>query len=165
MIFIIIVLNRSLVIKQNSQTQTRWLMKLNLKIVHQDFLNDKDKFDNYHSDYFENSPYFNKTNENVLVKFKDEAVSIVINKFVELWSKMYSYIKDDDKCGKTAKGIKTNAVKNMYNMKIIKTYYLITNKYIIKCKLSEATIINLEAMSFIKCHYLASTAKGIYWMV
>lgn len=78
---------------------------------------------------------------------------------------MYSYIKDDDKCGKTAKGIKTNAVKNMYNMKIIKTYYLITNTYIIKCKLSEATIINLEAKSSIKCHYFASTIKGIYLMV
>ena len=78
--------------------------------VFQDFWNDKDKFDN--SDYPESSPYFNKTNKKVIGKFKDEAAGVPICEFVGLRSKMYSYIKDDNKGGKTAKGIKKNIIKN-----------------------------------------------------
>ena len=78
--------------------------------VYQDFWNDKDKFDN--SDYPESSPYFNKTNKKVIGKFKDEAAGVPICEFVGLRSKMYSYIKDDNKGGKTAKGIKKNIIKN-----------------------------------------------------
>ena len=72
--------------------------------VYQDFWNDKDLFDN--SDYSENSKYFNKTNKKVIGKFKDEAAGIPITEFIGLRSKMYSYIKDNQKVGKTAKGIK-----------------------------------------------------------
>ena len=68
------------------------------------FWDDKDRFDN--SDYPENSPYFNKTNKKVIGKFKDEAAGIPIIEFVGLRSKMYSYMKNNDKGGKTAKGIK-----------------------------------------------------------
>ena len=78
--------------------------------VYRDFWNDKDRFDN--SDYPENSPYFNKTNKKVIGKFKDEAAGIPITEFVGLRSKMYSYIKDNQKGGKTAKGIKKNTIKN-----------------------------------------------------
>ena len=78
--------------------------------VYRDFWNDKDRFDN--SDYPENSPYFDKTNKKVIGKFKDEACGIPITEFVGLRSKMYSYIKDNDKGGKTAKGIKKNIIKN-----------------------------------------------------
>ena len=77
--------------------------------VYQDFWNDKDKFDN--SDYPESSPYFNKTNKKVIGKFKDEAAGVPICEFVGLRSKMYSYIKDNKKGGKTAKGIKKNVIK------------------------------------------------------
>ena len=42
---------------------------------------------------------------------KDEAAGIVFNDFIGLRSKIYSYIKDDNKCGKTAKGIKKNIIK------------------------------------------------------
>ena len=63
--------------------------------VYQDFWNDKDKFDN--SDYLENFPYFDKTNKKVIGKFKDEAASIPAVEFVGLKSKMYSYIKTDEK--------------------------------------------------------------------
>ena len=73
-----------------------------------DFWNDKDKFDN--SDYPENSPYFDKTNKKVIGKFKDEAAGVPIVEFVGLRSKMYSYIKDNDEGGKTAKGIKKNII-------------------------------------------------------
>ena len=78
--------------------------------VYQDFWNDKDRFDN--SDYPENSPYFDKTNKKVIGKFKDESAGIAITEFVGLKSKMYSYLKSDDKCGKTAKGVKKNIIKN-----------------------------------------------------
>ena len=78
--------------------------------VYKDFCNDKDKFDN--SDYPESSPYFDKTNKKVIGKFKDEAAGVPICEFVGLRSKMYSYMKDDQKGGKTAKGIKKNVIKN-----------------------------------------------------
>ena len=77
--------------------------------VYQDFWNDKNKFDN--SDYPESSPYFDKTNKKVIGKFKDEAAGVPICEFVGLRSKMYSYIKDNQKGGKTAKGIKKNVIK------------------------------------------------------
>ena len=50
--------------------------------VYQDFWNDKDKFDN--SDYPISSPYFDKTNKNVIGKFKDEAAGVPICEFVGL---------------------------------------------------------------------------------
>ena len=76
--------------------------------AYKDFFKDKSKFDN--SDYPENSPYFNKTNKKVLGKFKDEASGVPIIEFVGLRSKMYSYMKDNDKDVKTAKGIKKNII-------------------------------------------------------
>ena len=93
--------------------------------VYQNFWNDKDKFDN--SDYPESSPYFDKTNKKVIGKFKDEAAGIPIVEFVGLRSKMYSYIKDNEEGGKTAKGIKKNVIKNNINHKNYKDT-LINNK-------------------------------------
>ena len=78
--------------------------------VYKDFWNDKGRFDN--SDYPESSQYFDKTNRKVIGKFKDEAAGMPITEFVGLRSKMYSYIKDNQKGGKTAKGIKTNIINN-----------------------------------------------------
>ena len=77
--------------------------------VYQDFRNEIDKFDN--SDYPVNSPYFDKTNKKMIGKFKDEATGIPITEFIGLRSKMYSYIKNNQKGGKTAKGIKKNVIK------------------------------------------------------
>ena len=95
--------------------------------VYQDFWNDKDRFDN--SDYPESSPYFDKTNKKVIEKFKDEAAGIPITEFVGLRSKMYSYIKDNKKVGKTAKGIKKNIIKNNIKHEDYKNV-LINNKQI-----------------------------------
>ena len=64
------------------------------------------------SDYPENSPYYDTSHKEVIGKFKDEAAGIPIVEFVGLRSKMYSYIKNDEKGGKTAKGIKKNVIKN-----------------------------------------------------
>ena len=38
-------------------------------------------------------------------KFKDEVSGIPINEFIGLRSKVYSYLKDTDECGKTAESI------------------------------------------------------------
>ena len=84
--------------------------EIEAKDVYRDFWKDKDQFDN--SDYPESSPYFDKTNKKVIGKFKDEAPGIPITEFVGLRSKMYSYIKDNNQGGKTAKGIKKNIIKN-----------------------------------------------------
>ena len=91
--------------------------EIEAKDVYSDFWNDKDKFDN--SDYSESSPYFDKTNKKVIGKFKDEAAGVPICEFVGLRSKMYSYIKDNQKGERTAKGIK-------------KRHYSIRNRCIIR---------------------------------
>ena len=93
--------------------------------IYEDFWNDKDKFDN--SDYPQNSPYYDKTNKKVIGKFKDEAASTAIVELVGLMSKMYSYIKNDEKGGKTAKGIKKNVIKNHIKLEDYKNV-LLNNK-------------------------------------
>ena len=78
--------------------------------VHKDFWHNKDMFDN--SDYPESSPYYCNVNKKIIGKFKDEACGIPITEFIGLKSKMYSYVKDNEKGGRTAKGIKKNVIKN-----------------------------------------------------
>ena len=78
--------------------------------VYKDFWNDKDMFNN--SDYPGSSPYYCNVNKKTVGKFKDEACGIPITEFIGLKSKMYSYVKDNEKGGRTAKGIKKNVIKN-----------------------------------------------------
>ena len=72
-------------------------------------MKNKHKFGN--SEYPENSPYLDKSNKKVIGKSEDKASGIPINEFIGLRSKMYLYIKDNNECGKTAKGIKNNVIK------------------------------------------------------
>ena len=51
-------------------------------------------------------------NKKVIGKFKDEACGVPIVEFIGFKSKMYFYVKDNEKGGKTAKGIKKNVIKN-----------------------------------------------------
>ena len=46
---------------------------------------------------------------------KDERAGVPIVQFIGLQSKMYSYLKDDNKGGKTAKGIKKTVIKKDIN--------------------------------------------------
>ena len=78
--------------------------------VYKDFWNDKGTFDN--SNYPESSQYYCNVNKKIIGKFKDEACGIPITEFIGLKSKMYSYVKDNEKGGRTAKGIKKNIIKN-----------------------------------------------------
>ena len=80
--------------------------------VYKDFWNDKDMFDNSNYPERESSPYYCNANKKVIGKFKDEACGIPITEFLGLKSKMYSYIKNDEKGGNTTKGIKKNVIKN-----------------------------------------------------
>lgn len=76
--------------------------EITAKDVYKDFSANKDKFDS--SDYPQDSPYFDKTNNKVIGRFKDEASGIPITEFIGLRFKMYSYIKNKDnhKSDKTA---------------------------------------------------------------
>ena len=85
-------------------------LEIKAEDVYKNLWNDKDMFDN--SDYPENSPYYCNANKKVIGKFKDEACGVPITEFVGLKSKMYNYIKSDEKGVKTAKGIKKNVIKN-----------------------------------------------------
>ena len=78
--------------------------------IYKDFWNDKDMFDN--SDYPESSPYYFNVNKKIIGKFKDKACGIPITEFIGLKSKMYSYVKGNEKGGRTAKGIKKNVINN-----------------------------------------------------
>ena len=89
--------------------------------VYKDFWNDKDMFDN--SDYPENSYYCN-ANKKVIGKFKDEACEVPIVEFIGLKSKMYSYVRGNEKGGKTAKGIKKNVIKNNIKLEDYKNVLL-----------------------------------------
>ena len=73
--------------------------------MYKDFWNDKGMFNK--SDYPENSPYYCNVNKKIIGKFKDEACGIPITEFIGLnKSKIYSYVKDNEKGGRTAKGMK-----------------------------------------------------------
>ena len=80
--------------------------KIETRDVYKQFWKDKEMFDN--SDYPEDSPYHFNDNKKVIGKFKDEASGVPIVEFVGLKSKMYSYVKDNDKGSRTAKEIKKN---------------------------------------------------------
>ena len=72
-------------------------------------LKNTDKFDD--SDYPENTPWLTRQKKRVDGEYKDEAAFILITELVSVRSNMYSPIKDGDKSGKTAKGIKKNVFK------------------------------------------------------
>ncbi|XP_057302729.1 uncharacterized protein LOC130636895 [Hydractinia symbiolongicarpus] len=77
--------------------------------AYMDFWGDRDKFDN--SDYPESSQFYNTENKKIVGKMKDEAEGVPILEFVGLKSRMYNYIKDNGKSGKTAKGVKKNILR------------------------------------------------------
>ena len=85
-------------------------MRLKAKDFYKDFWKEKNRFDN--RDYPENSKFYNKTIGKVIGKFKDDACFQIIKEFFGSRSKMYSYIKDNNKNNKAAKVIKKIVIKN-----------------------------------------------------
>ena len=81
----------------------------------------KDRFDT--SDYPENHPSGIPTgiNKKVLGMFKDEAAGKIINEFVALRSKLYSYKMDEGEEHKKSKGIKKQVVESSISHEDYKT--------------------------------------------
>ena len=111
--------------------------------VYKDFWNDKDMFDN--SDHLESSPYYCNVNKKIIGKFKDEACGILITEFIGLKSEMYSYVKDNEKGGKTAKGIKKNVIKNNIKHEDYKNTLINNEQMHHKMKTIRSQDINLVA--------------------
>ena len=99
--------NRARLLVTNTDSLT---YEIEAEDVYKDFWNDKDMF--YNSDYLESSPYYCNVNKKVIDKFKDEACGVPMVEFIGLKSKIYSYVKDNEKGGRTTKGIKKNVIKN-----------------------------------------------------
>ena len=77
-------------------------------------------FDN--SDFPKDGPYHDAKNKKLIGKFKNEAAFVPIVEFEGLRSKMYSYVKDNGKNKKTAKGVKKNVItKNIKHEDYIDT--------------------------------------------
>ena len=83
--------------------------EIETKDIYKELREDKQLFDN--GDYPQDSPYFSAENKKVIGKFKDEAAGMPIKEVVGLRSKMYSYVKDNGKNGKTAKGVRKYVIK------------------------------------------------------
>ena len=83
--------------------------EIQTKDIYNELWEDKELFDN--SDYPKDSQYYSSENKKVIGKFKDEAAGMPIKEFVGLRSKMYSYVKENNKNEKTAKGIRKYVIQ------------------------------------------------------
>ena len=115
----------------------------------------------WNSDYAKDSPYFDATNAIVIGKFKDEAAGIPITEFIGLRSKMYSYVKDNGKNEKTAKGIRKYMIKKNIAQKTTKILSKTISKSIILWKQSEVFAINWAATNLVRFHCPALMSKDI----
>ena len=97
----------------------------------------------------------------VIGKFKDEAAGIPITEFIGLRSKMYSYVKDNGKNEKTAKGIRKYMIKKNIAHKTTKILSKTISKSIILWKQSEVFAINWAATNLVRFHCPALMSKDI----
>ena len=118
----IIASRRDTIVRRNwyLQIKTAFVM-IETEDIYGELWEDKNLFDN--GDNPKDSPFFSSTNKEVIGKFKDEAAGMPIVEFVGLRSKMYSYVKDNNKDRKevkTAKGFRKYVIKkNISLMRII----------------------------------------------
>ena len=147
--------------------------------VYKEFWSDKHLFD--FSNYCNCSEFYDSTNKKVVGKMKDETAGVPIVELIGLRSKMYSYVKNNEKGNKTAKGIKKNIVKNVirhedykntlfnrshmfHKMKIIKSenheiYSQKINKKSLSCFDDERYILSNGIDSYAYGHYLSLGKK------
>ena len=76
--------------------------------VYENFSNDKEMLD--FSNYSNKSKYYDNSNKLVVGKMKDETAGVVLEEFVGLKTKMYSYLVDDNSEHKNEKGLNKNVV-------------------------------------------------------
>ena len=97
--------------------------------IYKDFGNNKEIFDL--SNYSTKSKYYDNSNKLVIGKMKNGTAGVVIEEFVGLKPKMYSYLVDNNSEHKRAKGVNKNIFATVSH-----------NKY----KDVKAKIIKLEHM-------------------
>ena len=141
--------------------------------AYEDFFKDKQLFDN--SDYDIDNKFYFKENKKVIGKMKDECGGIPIIEFCGLRSKMYSYIKENDKYCCKAKGIKKNVVakeikhknyleilqgktKNRYKMNIIRSKSHILNT----CEVNKIGLSCYDDKRYILDDGITTLAYGHY---
>ena len=141
--------------------------------AYEDFYKDKELFDN--SDYDPGNKFYFKENKKVIGKMKDECAGIPITEFCGLRSKMYSYIKENDKYCCKAKGIKKNVVakeikhknyleilqgktKNRYQMNIIRSKSHILNT----CEVNKIGLSCYDDKRYILDDGISTLAYGHY---
>ena len=83
--------------------------EIQTKDIYNELWENKELFDN--SDYPKYSQHYSSENKKVIGKFKDEAAGMPIKEFIGLRSKMYSYVKENNKNEKTARGIRKYVIK------------------------------------------------------
>ena len=144
--------------------------------AYEDFYKDKELFDN--SDYDPGNKFYFKENKKVIGKMKDECAGIPITEFCGLRSKMYSYIKENDKYCCKAKGIKKNVVakeikhnnyleilqgktKNRYKMNMIRSKNHILNT----CEVNKIGLSCYDDKRYILDDGISTLAYGHYKII
>ena len=74
-------------------TQDSLMYEIKTEDVYKDFSSDKEMFE--FSNYSTKSKYYDNSNKLVVGKMKNETAGVVIEEFVELKLKMYSYLVDE----------------------------------------------------------------------
>ena len=107
-----------------------FIINIKTKDFYKDIANDVDKkFDT--SNYEVDKPLSTGKKKKVIGLMKDELVGWVITEFVALRPKTYSYLTDDCKEGKKAKGTKKYAIKRMIKFNDYKNC-LLNNEVVLK---------------------------------
>ena len=89
-------------------TDTDSLMyKIKTEDIYENFSSNKEMFD--FSNYSTKSKHYDNSNKLVIGKMKDETGGVAIKEFLELKSKMYSFLVDNSE-HKKAKGVNKNVV-------------------------------------------------------
>ena len=94
---------------KQSLTNTKTLIyEIKTEDVCEDFSCDKETFDS--SNYPTKSKYYDDSNKLVIGKMKEETGGIMIEEFVILKSKMYSFLVSDNNEHKKVKHVKRNVI-------------------------------------------------------
>ena len=88
--------------------------------VSEDFNSDKEMLD--FSNYLTKSKHYDDSNKSEIGKVKDDNAGVAIKEFVHLYSKMYSFLVDDNNEHKKAKGVNRNVVATISHNKYKEMY-------------------------------------------
>ena len=119
-----------------------FIMNIKANDLYEDIANDvENRFDT--SNYEVNTPLTMGKNKKVISLMKDELGGKIITEFVTLRPKTYSYLTDDGKEDKKAKGTKKCVIKKMIKFNDYK-----------KCLLNDEVILKSQQIFISKKHYV-----------